>query len=135
VTLRAPIVAIVLAAFAATIAVPGPQVVSHHHQGGEHAHVHAFVEHTHDGLGHHHVALDAHRPRPARHGDGLFAWDGDSADHVHVVSVFQPATPLGTAPVARVTRVAALEIAPPDAPAAPPLAAFRSRGPPPAAQA
>jgi hypothetical protein len=133
--MRAPIVAIVLAAFAAMIAVPGPQVVSHRHAGAEHAHVHAVVEHTHDGSAHRHVGVSDHVPAArVRHGDGLFAWDGDAGDHVHVVSPFQPATPSGATLVACVSHVGESKIATPVAPSAPSLPVSRSRGPPPSAR-
>jgi hypothetical protein len=134
VTLRAPTVAIVLAAFAATIAVPAPQVVSHRHGGGEQAHVHAVVEHTHDGTAHRHVVASEHDGRHGRHGDGVFVSTDAAADHVHVVSPFQPATPSAPTFVARVARVDTIEIAPPVAPASPSLPVSRSRGPPPAAR-
>lgn len=131
--LRSPLVGLVVAAFVAKTAVPGPQVVAHRHARGEHAHVHGFVadDHPHD----HGHGTHRHAPaeRPRSHGDGLVAWGGEPGDHVHVVRPFQPATGAPLARLVLADLVTALEAAAPVTPAARPARAERSRGPPPSA--
>jgi len=141
VTRPIPVAAVVLAAFMATTAVPGPQVVAHRHAGGDHDHVHAFLVHgddDHDHAHHHHhhdaEAAHARRHRSHAHRPRVSHGTADPLHHAHVVSPFQPATPPATPHVELALHVttgrpAALPVVPALA-----LERIRSRGPPPLAR-
>jgi hypothetical protein len=129
---RSPLVGLVLAAFVAATAVPGPQVVAHRHARGDHPHVHghAAADHPHP---HGHAA--AHRAHAAGarlpvHGDGIAASDGELGDHVHVVGPFQPATAAAVVDVVHRDVVASLDAVAPAAPVARAGRRERSRAPP-----
>jgi hypothetical protein len=134
---RSPVAGLVLATFVATIAMPGPQVVTHRHAGGEREHVHgdgsaAHVhhhDHGHAHRAHHHRGERVVTPERVS-GDGLRAWDGEPREHVHVVAPFQPATAASTAPIVRSTVAARLAPLAPVAPSEPSTRPDRSRGPP-----
>jgi hypothetical protein len=127
--------AVVLALFVATTAIPGPQVVAHHHAGGDHEHVHVFfgpvhteseAHHRHDRRSFAHAWRHrdhAHRPRVAR-------TTQDPLTHVHVVSPFQPATADPAPSVASARPLLAIAPVVPDAILPGERATVRSRGPP-----
>jgi len=93
---RVPVVALVLAAFAGTTAVPSSGVVEHHHAGGDHDHVHAFFVADHHDQGHdrhdRRKAEHARRHRGHAHRPGVRRGAHDPLSHTHVFSPFQPAT-------------------------------------------
>ena len=121
----------VLALFAATNALPRPGLYSHHHAGGDHAHVHPWGEDAYggdddDGDHAHAHALADDRP-------GLEDADGDHALHVHSQAPFQHTTkPAG--PSLEVTALVHFLLATPALPTGvePAPSAF-ARGPPPSA--
>lgn len=82
-----------LALFVANSVLPRASMYAHHHDGGDHVHVHpwgedAVVEHDHDDDhdAHHHF-------HDADGGPGVEDPDGDHGTHVHSQPPFQHATP------------------------------------------
>ena len=73
-------------ALLAVVNTPRGLVLVHHHEGGEHAHVHVI-----DGadVEHHHSRAHAPLPRGAA---GIEAFDGTAPDHVHWRQPFQRAS-------------------------------------------
>jgi hypothetical protein len=120
-----------LIAFVATTAVPGSGVVTHHHEGGDHEHVHAFFGFDHDDHDH---RRHAHRPARRTHDHARLpriARDHhDPLSHTHVVSPFRPATAASPATLDAATVVTTEPASAPDAPALRAVATIRSRGPP-----
>ena len=131
---RPSAVGAVLVAFVATAAVPGPQVVAHHHAGGDHDHVHAFLVADHDDDDHerHHRAEAEHARRHLGHAHRprVGTATHDPLWHTHVASPFQPATSPGTPAVVSAIRVTAEAPSIPRAPLVRGIGAIRSRGPP-----
>jgi hypothetical protein len=131
----APLVA---ASFVAGVAVPRATVWRHHHEGGEHAHVHVEgpPEHHHhhddDHDDHHHHDHDHHHPHhhdeQAPSGPGLTA--SAPGDHAHWQHPFLRVDRTPTARVVRVDRIAWLPAFHAGLPPAPSRPAPRSRGPP-----
>jgi len=123
---RVPIVALVLATFVVTTAVPGPGVVAHRHTGGDHAHLHAFLVADHD---HHGEAAHARRHRGHAHRPCIGRATHDPLQHTHFTSPFQPATPSHVPAVVSAILVAVQRPSTPRCPLAD-RPTVRSRGPP-----
>jgi hypothetical protein len=121
----APLVA---ASFVAGVVVPRAPVWHHHHEGGEHAHVHLDGpswdhddddDHDHDHDHRHHA-----------HDDGPGIEAPESADHVHWQQPFLRADRAPAPQVVRIDRIAWLPAIHAGEPVAPSRPAPRSRGPP-----
>ena len=147
---RPSIIGAVLAAFVTTTAVPGPQVISHSHTGGDHDHAHASLaheaggdhdhRHPHDLVDHHddhdhalhrrHEAAQARRHRGHRHRPRLAKLAHDPLHHTHVASPFQPATPPDPDVPSSATLIASEPPSALEAPVVRTVETVRSRGPP-----
>jgi hypothetical protein len=119
----------VLAAFAVRAAVPRPIVVTHHHAGGEHAHVHGDGVAPHDHHSDHDHHHDHHdEPATGSHGRALEL--PAPGDHTHWQHPFQRAARVADPGLVRGELVVRLAVATPPRPAAAPAVPSRSRGPP-----
>lgn len=149
---RPSIIGAVLAAFVTTTAVPGPQVISHSHTGGDHDHAHASLaheagrdhdhRHPHDLVDHHddhdhdhalhrrHEAAHARRHRGHQHRPRLAKLAHDPLHHTHVASPFQPATPPDADVPSSATLIATEPPSALEAPVVRTVETVRSRGPP-----
>lgn len=124
----------VLAAFAVKAAVPAPVLVTHHHEGGEHEHVHAeaLPWHHHDDADHHELGDPHHHhddAAPVPRGPGIRLADTDGG-HAHWQLPFQRLAPTTCSTVFCLHALRRVSLPAPTDPPTAPVPAARSRGPP-----